>query len=695
MKNFAIILTFLFCSASLVAQNVEWKAANFKDKKEEFKTAMIKMEAADLILDKANEDIVMLRDPKNQFKEALVVYLELQKLNASSAALNMKIGNCYLNTNEKYKAENYIEKAAKLNAEVSLMLPFYQGQVHQLNYEWASAIKSYTKFGESIKSKLAEHYKKITTKYKKECKSGKKLHNEPVKAWVDNLKALNSPQDDFSPCLSADGELLMFTSRRDNGHSKNELGEFDGDIYRSSKVRRKWTSAKNVGIPLSTPNDETASSLAYDGQRLLMFKEENGNTDIYESTLDGVLWSEPVRKLSKIPNTENNETFATYEPQDIKVYYIYDGMTRGDKEIFVTGLMVYTSTDYNKWGKGQSLGQPVTTRYNEGSVYVHPDGKTMYFSSQGHNSMGGYDIFYSTKNDLEQWTKPVNLGYPINTPYDDLFYAATANGKYAYIASNRTGGEGGLDLYKVTYWGAPKQMMVGSEDFLLASIAEPILDVHIEESVEVDKKSLTVFKGKIIDAISREPLKASLEIIDNKTTKLFSKMSSNSATGKFLMSLPSGKNYGIAVSKEGYLFHSENFDIPAKSDYNLVEKTIELKNIAIGSKIALRNVFFDIGKSNMNPLSNPELARLVKLLNDVPRLKIELSGHTDNTGSEELNLKLSGARAQVVVDHLIREGISRDRLVAKGYGSARPVDTNNTKDGRQNNRRTEFEIIAN
>ena len=370
-------------------------------------------------------------------------------------------------------------------------------------------------------------------------------------------------------------------------------------------------------------------------------------------------------------------------------------MTRGDKEIFITGLMVYTVADYNKWGKGQSLGQPVTTRYNEGSVYVHPDGKTMYFSSQGHNSMGGYDIFYTTKNNLEQWTKPVNLGYPINTPYDDLFYASTANGKFAYIASNRNGGEGGLDIYKVTYWGAPKQMMVGSEDFLLASVAEPILDVHIEESVEVDKKSLTVFKGNIIDAISRKPLKAELEIIDNKTAKLFSKMNSNSATGKFLMSLPSGKNYGIAVKREGYLFHSENFDIPAKSDYNLVEKTIELKNIAIGSKIALRNVFFEVGKSNMNPLSNPELARLVKLLNDVPRLKIELSGHTDNTGSEELNLKLSSARAQVVVDHLIQEGISKDRLVAKGYGSTRPVDTNNTKDGRQNNRRTEFEIIAN
>lgn len=692
----SIVLVFAHCSGlGLIAQNVDFKTANFKDKKEELKAIVEKMAKADVILEDANESIAKVRDPGDKFKEVLVIFQEAYAFNPNNAELNMKMGNCLLYTNQKYNAKKHLDKALELNKDISPMLYFYLGQTEQLDCNWAQAIKYYKTFEETAKNRLAEEYKKISGKYKKECKFGKELKANPVRAWVDNIKPVNSTLDDYSPCLSADGELLMFTSNRDNGHKKNKFGEYDGDIYSSTLNGRNWSKAKNVGTPLSTPNDETASALAYDGQRLLLFKEENGNMDIYESILDGVLWGAPKRKLSKIPNTEFNETYATYEPQDIKVFYIYDGMERGDKEIFVSGLMVYTIADYNKWGKGQSIGQPVTTRYNEGSVYVHPDGNTMYFSSQGHNSMGGYDIFKTTRNELEQWTKPINLGYPINTPYDDLFYGSTANGKYAYIASNRAGGSGGLDLYKVTYWGPDKQMLVGSEDFLLASIAKPIQDVHIESAVDVEKKSLTVFKGTVIDAISRNSIAADIEIMDNDKGKMFSKFKSNSATGKFLLSLPAGKNYGIAVKAKGYLFHSENFNIPAKSDFNLVNKEIELKNIAIGSKIALRNIFFATGKSNLTPASNPELGRLVKLLNDVPSLKIEISGHTDNTGSEQLNLTLSADRAKVVVNYLVKEGITANRLDSKGYGSDRPVDTNNTSEGRQNNRRTEFEIIGN
>ncbi|MBL4752107.1 MAG: OmpA family protein [Flavobacteriales bacterium] len=696
MKGLIIaVVICAFGGFNLHAQNVEFKAANFKDKKDAFNAIIEKMKVAEPILEAANEDIANVRDPHNKFKDVLATYIEAQAFNPNNAEVNMNLGNIYLYTNEKYKAKPYLDKAKELSKDVDPMLYFYLGQAEQLTYSFSGAIKYYKLFEENAKNKLAEQYRKISGKYKKECKFGKEFKANPERVWVDNMKAVNSEGDDFSPCISADGELLMFTSSRENGHPKNKYDEYDGDIYFSSLNGRKFGAAKNAGTPLSTPKDETASSLAYDGQRLLMFKEDNGNMDIYESTLEGVLWGEPVKKLSKIPNTEFNETYATYEPQDIKVFYIFDGMSRGDKEIFVSGLMVYTKSEYNKWGKGQSIGQPVTTRYNEGSVFVHPDGNTMYFSSQGHNSMGGYDIFMTTRNDLEQWTKPINMGYPINTPYDDLFYASTANGKHAYIASNRDGGVGKLDLYQVTFWGPDKKMAIGSEDFLLAGIAEPIQDVQIEAAVEVDKKSLTVFKGKVIDNITRQPVGADIVIVDNVSGKVFSEFKSNSATGKFLLSLPAGKNYGISVNKDGYLFHSENFDIPKASDFNMVNKDVELKNIAVGSKIALRNVFFQSGKSIINPTSYTELGRLVSLLNDVPSLVIELGGHTDNVGSEAANMKLSGDRASVVVDYLKKEGISASRLQSKGYGPTQPIDSNGTNEGRQNNRRTEFMIIAN
>jgi outer membrane protein OmpA-like peptidoglycan-associated protein len=315
-------------------------------------------------------------------------------------------------------------------------------------------------------------------------------------------------------------------------------------------------------------------------------------------------------------------------------------------------------------------------------------------ASEGHESMGGYDIFVSKKvNNL--WTAPVNLGYPINTPYDDFFFASTANGKFAYIASNRDGGKGGFDVYKVTFWGEEKKPSIITEDYLLSSIAQPMKNNAIEASVEVKQKSLTVFKGRTIDALTNKPVEANIEIVDNASGKQVQSFTTNSATGKFIITLNSGKNYGIAVKADGYLFHSENFDIPNGSPDNMVDKEIRLKNIAIGSKIALRNIFFDIGKATLRPESNAELDRLVKLMKDVPNLKIEISGHTDNTGSASLNQTLSQDRAQAVVNYLIGKGVSSSRMKAMGYGSSRPVASNGTEDGRQQNRRTEFEITGN
>ncbi len=309
--------------------------------------------------------------------------------------------------------------------------------------------------------------------------------------------------------------------------------------------------------------------------------------------------------------------------------------------------------------------------------------------------MGGTDIFVSYKDEMKQWSDPINLGYPINTPYDDQFFAATANGKYAYISSNREGGKGGTDIYKVTFWGPEKQVIVDTEDYLLASIAKPIKDKTIAKEVKVDQQSLTVFKGKVIDAITRKPIDAALEIVDNANGKVISTFKSNSATGKFLLSLPAGTNYGISVKKQNYLFHSENFNLPADGEFNMVDKTIELKNIKIGSKIALRNVFFATGSSTVTAESYPELDRLVKLLSDVPGLKIEISGHTDNQGSDKLNTTLSQERAEAVMAYVASKGIAANRMTAKGYGPTRPVADNNTSAGRQENRRTELEITAN
>ena len=319
----------------------------------------------------------------------------------------------------------------------------------------------------------------------------------------------------------------------------------------------------------------------------------------------------------------------------------------------------------------------------------------MYFSSKGHNSLGGYDIFVSYVDDLGHWDKPINLGYPINTPYDDLFYSSNASGRYAYIASNRAGGKGGLDIYKVTYWGADKIMTSDSEDQLMASIASPVSDNSVAEPIAFEEKSLTIFKGRILDGVTKNSIAAAIDITINTTGEIFTSVYSNSETGKFLLSLPAGENYGISVVAEGYLFHSENFYLPKGDGFNMVTKDIELKNIKVGNNITLKNVFFNTAKWDVKADSYAELDRLVALLAEIPSLKIEISGHTDNVGSESLNELLSQKRADAVVKYLVEKGVDKNRLTAKGYGQSKPVGPNDTEQGRALNRRTEFEITEN
>ena len=691
-----IFILILLSANYLYSQNIDFKPSNFKSDKEGLKQALKYLKDGDLYLEKGNEAIFSRKDPLDNFEMAIFYYLKANKFNPSNLELNIKLGNAYLYTNSKYKSFVFLDRAMKIyvnEKDRPVNIYFYYAMALHLEGRYKEAISNFRIFKKLEKDKDFKPYADFYRKYIKECENAIELSSQPNKVWVDNIR-LNSIYDDWSPCLTADGEFLIFTSNRPNENMEDEIGRYDNDIYFSTLNDRKWNSITPISL-LNTDKDDVSGGLSYDGQRLLIYKIENNNADVYESKLKGTKWEAPERKMGKIGNsvnTINNETLASYDPADIKIYYITDGGYSNDWDIMFSGIM---NKERNIWGKGQSAGHEVNTKYHEGSVYMHPDGKTMYFSSQGHNSMGGYDIFVSYVDELGHWGPAINLGFPINSPYDDLFYSSTANGKYAYISSNRNGGKGGMDIYKVTYLGSDKPQSIDSEEQLIASIANPIKDSFIAEPIDLNVKNLTVFKGRVLDIITEDPVDAKIVITDNSTGKEYVQLRSNSSSGKFLISLPSGKNYGIAVSSEKYLFHSENFDIPKGDKYNLIEKDISLMYIDIGSKIALRNVFFDIGKSLVKEDSFAELDRLVLLMKQFPNLSVELSGHTDNTGSELLNNRLSQRRAEAVVKYLIEKGIDKRKLTAKGYGSANPVDSNKTIDGRMNNRRTEFEIIGN
>ena len=688
MKNilFAIVLV---SSTGSFAQNIEFKSANFKEDKEGLKKAEAAIDKGNEFYKLGSEAVFLVQDYGTNFKKALKEYEVAQKFNPNNAELNFKIGVCYANSTDPSKSIPYLKKAKQLDPACDPFLNYYLGYASQLEGKYDEASKYYQTF--EAEYKKADDFGKFVGQRKRQCTLAKTSEANPVRAWIDNMEDLNSPQDDIAPSISTDGSEMILTSNRSNGHSPNEVGDYDHDIYSTTLADGKWNKPKQLTGPINSTYDDVSNCLFYDGTKMLLHRPVSGQTDIFESRLVGTTWSDPKPMIFHISSDKGQETYASYNDDGYKIYFSRATDTK------TSGSEIMYSAMANKAKQDYMAATPVValnSRFNDGPVYIHIDGETMYIASQGHESIGGYDIFVSKKQQ-GQWTAPVNMGYPINTPYDDFFFAATANGKFAYISSNRAGGKGGYDIYRVTFFGPEKKPVVETEDYLLASVAQPVKDHAIESTVDVKKKSLTVFKGITIDAISRKPVEAMIDIIDNATGQVIETFTTNSSTGKFIITLNSGKNYGIAVKATGYLFHSENFDIPAGSEDNLVNTVIELKNIAVGSKIALRNIFFDYGKSSLRAESNSELERLVKLMKDVPNLKIEISGHTDNTGSATVNETLSQQRAEAVVTYLTNKGIAASRMTAKGYGAGSPVATNGTEDGRQKNRRTEFEIKGN
>ncbi|WP_417266288.1 OmpA family protein [Brumimicrobium sp.] len=684
-----ILVAALLFSGIASAQNVDFKRSNFKDDVDGFKAATDAISNGTPFFEEGTLAVFEVRDPGLAFKKALIEFEKAQAFNPNNALNNYRIGVAYIHSTSPYKAIPFLKKAHELDPSCDPFLYYYHGNAMQLEGDFQAAKASYKAFEANYRK--SDNFSKFVSMRNREIAFAEKSIANPVRCWVDNMESLNTEFDEIAPAITTDGSEIIFSSNRPNGNKPNEVGNYDHDIYISYNDEGTWQKVKPIPGSVNTSLDDIVNNLSYDGTKMLLHKDNGGQTDIYESVLNGANWGTPVIMPHQISASRTNDMYASYSHDGYNITFARgnENNNRGTNIMF-SGMQSKMKKNY---GTASAIGA-VNSAFNDGPVYMHIDGRTMYIASQGHESVGGYDIFVSHRVQ-GNWSKPVNMGYPINTPYDDFFFAATANGKFAYISSNRPGGAGGFDIYKVTFWGEPKNPIVDVEDYLLASIAKPIKDPQIEDVVSVNKVSLTVFKGKTIDAITSKAVEASIEITDNKTGQVIERFTTNSATGKFLLSLTAGKNYGIAVKAEGYLFHSENFDIPDGSEYNLINKTIELKNIAVGSKIALRNIFFDVGKATLRSESNAELDRLVSLLKDVPSLKVEISGHTDNTGSASTNNVLSQERADAVVVYLKSKGISAGRLTAKGYGSSQPIATNNSAQGRQENRRTEFEIIAN
>ena len=491
------------------------------------------------------------------------------------------------------------------------------------------------------------------------------VHPVPF-APVNLGENINTPFNDYHPSLTVDENLLIFTRMRpadeltDNGGSPVEE-----DFFYTKRIDGKWLPAISLGPPINTHRNEGAHSISPDGRYFFFTGCERpeglGSCDIYLSERNGDKWTSP-QNLGDIVNSGLWDAQPTLSA-DGKTLVFTSRRSGGKGQ---ADLWSSTKRPNGTWTLPENLGDSINTELEEFGPFLHPDGKTMYFSSNGHPGMGGKDIFYSKKHVNGKWGKPVNLGYPINTKKEELHLIVSADGKTGYFSSDREGGLGLRDIYS----------------FELYDEAQP--------------QPVTFMRGKVTDKKTGMPLKAAFEVIDLSNEVVRAASFSDNLTGEFLVSLPAGSSYALNVSKQGYLFYSGNYtlgnSLTARDEYQV---DIQLSPIQVGETMILNNIFFESGSSSILNQSKPELNKVMELLNSNPKMRIEVGGHTDNIGNDLSNVTLSEQRAKSVMNYLIEKGITATRIEAKGFGKSKPVADNSTEAGRSKNRRTEFKVLSN
>lgn len=558
---------------------------------------------------------------------------------------------------KSYKSSiEFYEKAFALDSDYTMefKLP-YSINLAGLG-EFEKALNAINEFLDKKPPKNSNSLK--AAEYRKRCyefavENEKKIADRNYVFAPQNMGAsINTAQSEYFPSLTIDSKEIVFT-RRVNGTNE--------DFFRSRRIDDKWEPSVPVEGEVNTPQNEAAQNISQDGQWLVFTgcnrQDGFGSCDIYISYLGKDGWTEGVN-LGGFINSDQWESQPCLSSDKRDLYFASRRQGGfGGIDIYVAHMQ-----DNGKWGEPENLGPGINTSGDEQCPFIHADNQTLYFTSNFWQGYGDEDLFYVKKGPNGDWSKPVNLGYPINTINREATLFVDASGKTAYYASDRSDSKGGMDIYS----------------FELREDLRP-------------NKTLWI-KGQVFDKKTTKGLPSAVELIDLSGNRTISKVQTDEK-GNYLITLPVGKDYVFNVNRKGYLFYSDNFFLSQHDPDSVYEKNIPLQPIEANATIVLKNIFFDVNKFDLKPESQIELDKVVQLMNDNPSLKIQIAGHTDNAGKPADNLTLSNNRAKTVVSYLINKQISPQRLSYKGFGETKPIADNATPENRAKNRRTELKVV--
>jgi len=493
---------------------------------------------------------------------------------------------------------------------------------------------------------------------------------------------INTADPEYFPTITVDGKTILFTRRIDDSRSPFKEQE---DFYVSNLSESNiWGMSVPMPTNVNSYLNEGAPTISADGRSLIFVacsdqsgdnnygenRSGKGSCDLFYTKKLGSRWTDPVNLPGSV-NTFSWESQPSLSADGKTLYFIRRVSKKGepsDSDIFMSTLM-----ENGQWSTAVRLPKSVNTSYQEESVLIHPDGKTLYFASRGHQGMGGSDLFVSRMDVSGNWGPAENLGYPINTMYDENSLMVSADGEIAFFASDRKGGYGDLDIY---YFEMPKEF-------------QPTKTLY--------------FEGIVYDINTRNPIPGKFQLIDLQTGKEVIVAEADKITGEFMVSLPVNREYALNVSYPNYNFFSKNFNMTNPEGQEAIHMDVPMVPISDVTPTILANVFFDLGKSTLRKESYIELNKLYDFLVTNPSLKIEIGGHTDTRGDDKENLKLSNDRAKAVYDYIVGKGIEAKRMTFKGYGETQTVisdaeiaklATEKEKEAaHQSNRRTEYKII--
>jgi outer membrane protein OmpA-like peptidoglycan-associated protein/Tol biopolymer transport system component len=490
------------------------------------------------------------------------------------------------------------------------------------------------------------------------------------------VQGINSSDRDNSPIISADGTIMFFNStRRGNrpwARFNPAKGRYDDDIYyatRSFMARNEevWSEPINLGASINSSEDDGIAAISPDGQRVYFTSFRRGwekdGGPFFEATMRGSEWADVKGMGGGI-----SRFFISRDKT--KRFLVYGASVSSDGKDFYFATSVHSPTEKHQiwvshlqngeWSDPVNLGPAINKPDGSYAPFIAADGKTLFFSTS-HDGSSDDDIFVTMLKDGE-WSTPVNVEKPINTDANDAFLSVPASGDRVYLASSRE----------------------GNDDIFVAPLP-----------ANLRPASVALLTGTIIDKRTGKPIDAKIIIEDLETGLPIFTAASNATSGNFATVLQTGRDYGISISSPGYIFHSQRYTIPAHSTYTEFAEKFELDQLRQGSSFIVNNIFFDYDQAVLRPESRPELERAVALLKEYPTIRVTIDGHTDNIGSTSYNQKLSMQRAEAVRDYLITQGgIDSTRLEVRGFGFSKPVAPNQTDQGRQQNRRTEFTVLS-